>query len=114
LRLTTDIWTFAFLRMETSRGAFATIVKKGAFEAGAIYVVENLLEGIYNVYGPAPQSLVYEAAGDRMFESVMLEVAEKEVEKYLAKQMNFDPDIWVIETECRHGPPALELIDGNS
>jgi len=110
LRVTADIWIFVFLRRESNRGAYATVSKKGAVEAGAIYIIENHLNETYTLYGPAPQSLIDNENDDRKFEPVLVLVPEQDVASYIAKQANFDPDIWVIETECRKGPPSLELV----
>ncbi len=110
MRVTADIWIFVFLRRESNRGAYATVSKKGAVEAGAIYIIENHLDETYTLFGPAPQSLIDNDNDERKFESVLVLVSEKEISSYIAKQTNFDPDIWVIETECRKGPPSLELI----
>ncbi|MCF6320984.1 MAG: DUF1491 family protein [Rhizobiaceae bacterium] len=111
MRVTADIWVFVFLRRESDRGAFATIAKKGATEAGAIYVIENRLDETFCLYGPAPQSLITTEFDDRKFESLLNLVPEEQIEAYIAKLKNFDPDIWIVETECRQGPPSLELAN---
>jgi len=112
LRVTSDIWVHVFLRKEANRGAFTTIAKKGAAEAGAIFVVEYRLEGAYWLFGPAPQSLIDYEADERQFETVLTGVEQDQIDAYLARQMNFDPDIWIIETECRQGPPP-NLVAGD-
>ena len=109
MRVTTDIWVHVFLRRETARGAFTTVINKGATEAGTIFIVEDPLTSNFNLYGPAPQSLLSQGDDDRKFEPVLDNVSEKEVDDYLARQKNFDPDIWVIETQCRQGPPSIDL-----
>ncbi len=103
---------YAFLRRESARGAYAAIVNKGAVEAGAIYIVENLLNGELNLYGPAPQALIDEGISDREFEQTLFHVSESEISECLKRQQNFDPDIWILETECKLGPPALGIIHG--
>jgi hypothetical protein len=111
LRVTSDIWVHVFVRRETNRGAFATIHKTGAVEAGAIYVLENPMDGTFTLYGPAPQSLIDESDDDRIFETVQSGVFESEADAYLARQKNFDPDIWIVETQCRQGPPTISITD---
>lgn len=110
MRVTSDIWVHVFLRRETARGAYATVISKGASEAGAIYIVENTLADNFNLYGPAPQSLIEEDSDDRKFECLLSTPDESEIETNLTRQRNFDPDIWVIETECRNSPPSIEII----
>jgi hypothetical protein len=96
-----------FLRREANRGAFSTVLQKGADEAGAIYIVENPLDATLNLFGPAPQALIDNENDDRQFEQVLESVTQTEIDTYLEKQKNFDPDIWIVETECRTGPPAF-------
>ena len=110
MRVTSDIWVHVFLRRESQRGAFATVVQTGASEAGAIYCVENHLADEFNLYAPAPQTFLSDEVSDRMFELVLQNVKEIEVDTYLARQKKFDPDIWIIETQCREGPPSLEMV----
>ena len=111
MRVTSDIWVHVFMRRETNRSAFAAVLKKGAVEAGAIFVVENHLDGSFSLHGPAPQSLIDNETDDRIFETVRHNVSEEEVTAFLDRQQNFDPDIWIIETECRQGPPSLEFAN---
>lgn len=111
MRLTTDIWVHVFLRREAARGAFACVLQKGPAEAGAIFISENTLNGVFNLYGPAPQSMLDEEDGERRFETVLHGVEEPEIKTYLDKQNRFDPDIWVVEIDCREGPPTISLIN---
>ncbi len=108
MRVTSDIWVHVFIRRETNRGAYATILQKGADEAGAIYIVENPLNNSLNLFGPAPQALIDYDNDERQFEQILEAVSQNDVDEYLAKQKQFDPDIWIVETECRHGPPSLQ------
>jgi len=109
MRVTSDIWVHVFVRRETNRSAIATILKKGATEAGAIFIMENHLDGSFSLHSPAPQSLINNETDDRVFETIRHRVKEDEVNALLDKQQKFDPDIWIIETECRTGPPSIDF-----
>ena len=111
MRVTSDIWAHVFVRRETTRGAIATLHQKGALEAGAIYIIENLLNETFSLYGPAPQSLINDGNDDRKFETIMNAVCESKIDAYIDKQKNFDPDIWIIETQCRQGPPSISIAE---
>lgn len=87
-------------------------MNKGAVEAGAIYIVENLLTGEMNLYGPAPQAILDEEITDREFELILSGVCESKIAESLKRHQKFDPDIWIIETECRSGPPSIGTIHG--
>ena len=110
MRLTSVMWLGAFMRQETARGAFVTVAKKGAQQAGALFVIHNHLNGTYDLYGPAPQSFLEDTQGDRQFERVLNGCGQPDLDAYLEKQKNFDPDLWIIETESGTGAPAVELM----
>ena len=111
MRVTSDIWVHVFMRREANRGAYTTIYKKGALEAGTIYIIHSLSDGAFCLYGPAPQSLFENDEDDRKFETILSAALESEIDTYLEKQNRFDPDIWVIETQCRQGPPSIDIVE---
>jgi hypothetical protein len=110
MRLTTVIWLGVFMRLESQRGAYVTVVKKGAQQAGVAFVLHNHLNGTFDVYGPAPQSMIEENGAERKFEQVLDHVSSEEVDAFLERQKKFDPDIWVIETESGTGDISLSVV----
>src|SRR5689334_24184130 len=68
MRLKTGIWVAAYLRRCNVEGIFAAVRRRGAEEAGAVFVKVNRLDGTGALYGPAPQSAFDEAQpADRLF-----------------------------------------------
>ena len=111
MRLTTDIWFAVFMRRETERGAYVSVIKRGADEAGALFIIHNHLDGNACLYAPAPQSLVEREDGERCFERVLERQQGEKIDQYLEKQRAFDPDLWIVETESGSGEPSLETVD---
>jgi len=112
MRLTSAIWVSAFLRTEQGNGAFVAVQRKGAEEAGAIFIIQNHLDGNFTLYAPAPQAMFEEGeAGERKFERVLSSVVEAETADYLQRQMKFDSDIWVVEIETRTGQLGLTVVE---
>jgi len=112
IRVTTVMWFAAFMRRESARGAFVVAARKGAQQAGSVFVVHNHLDGTATLYGPAPQAFFDEEdSGERKFEQLLEGKPVSEIDQYLDKQQNFDPDLWIIETESGDGSPSLELVD---
>lgn len=104
------MWFAVFMRMETARGAYVSVIKSGAQQAGAMFIVQNHLDGTASLYSPAPQALVENPQNDdRIFECVLSVVEQTEVDAYLEKQKNFDPDLWIIETESGSGDLSINL-----
>lgn len=102
-RLTTEIWVAAYL----TRCRLATIpvyiVKKGDTTAGAVFVKLNTMDGRAVCF----QRSFDLNSGERQW-LVLVEGDEKTVDESLSKQRAFDPDIWVIEVEDRHGRHLLD------
>ena len=112
MRLRADFWVSAFLRRCAHEGAAAVLRRRGAAEAGAIFVKLDRLDGAAALFGPAPQSEA-DADGSRLFarlhDSLWIDPAE--AEEKIARQIRFDPDLWLVEVEDRLGRCFLDLID---
>src|SRR5437868_6006246 len=113
MRLKSGIWVSAYLRRRHADGTFAVVRRRGAEEAGAVFIKIARLDGTAELYGPAPQSVFEEARPvDRAFSPCFKgqPVLEAEVESYLARQIRFDSDLWVIEVEDRAGRHMLDQV----
>lgn len=101
MRLKTDIFVSALLRRVFSQGGFAAIEKKGAEEAGAIFIRQRFRDGTETLYAPAPQSFAMDAEEEtgRTFE-IRLERAEAaDVSALIERELKWDGDLWVVEIE---------------
>ena len=56
MRLKSGIWVAAYIRRCQVEGAQAVLRRRGAEEAGAVFIKVSKLDGTAEVYGPAPQS----------------------------------------------------------
>lgn len=112
-RLTSTFFVSAYLRRAAIEGAVAVLRRRGAEEAGAIFVKVDRLDGTADLYGPAPQSLIVEDDGVRRFVRLTPAGATPlDAEERLAKEIRFDPDLWAVETEDRQGRHFLDLAEG--
>jgi hypothetical protein len=114
MRLKSGIWVSAYLRRCNVEGAFAAVRRRGAEEAGAVFIIVNRLDGTVTLYGPAPQAAFDEAKpSERMFTAVIgaeSPVPEAEAETRLAREIKFDPDVWIVEVEDRAGRHFLDHV----
>ena len=113
MRLKSGIWIAAYIRRCRVEGAEALLRRRGAEDAGAIFIKVSRLDGNADIYGPAPQSAFDEAhPSDRAFSPALgaEPKPEPDVETYLAKQIRFDPDLWIVEVEDRAGRHFLDHI----
>jgi hypothetical protein len=114
LRLKSAIWVAAYVRRSHLEGAFAAVRRRGAEEAGAIFIKVSRLDGTAALYAPAPQTAFGDARpGERRFVPALPETygSDAEVEARLAREIRFDPDVWIVEVEDRQGRHFLELVE---
>ena len=114
MRLKTGIWVAAYLRRCDVEGVFAAVRRRGAEEAGAIFIKINRLDGTGTLYTPAPQTEFGEARpADRMFTAAVgrdKPAADADIEARLVKEIRFDPDVWIVEVEDRAGRNFLDNV----
>ena len=102
MRLKTALWVAAYLRRCHVEGIFAVVRRRGAEEAGAVFVRVSRLDGT-SAEGAArafTPSLASQSAPDA------------DVEAYLARQVKFDSDVWIVEIEDRAGRNFLDVVAG--
>jgi hypothetical protein len=112
MRLKSGIWVAAYLRRCNIEGCFAAVRRRGADEAGAVFIKINRLDGTSTLYGPAPQAVFNEAQPAARFFTVILgrgaPIAEADIEARLVREIGFDPDLWIVEVEDRAGRNFLD------
>ena len=107
-RLKTEIRAAAIIRRAEGAGVFASVARRGDRDAGAIAI--KIFMG-RNEAGVPCARLRYEARnaeGDHEwrdpFDSAQdAETTEQSVDDWIAREVRFDRDLWVIEIEDRAG-----------
>jgi hypothetical protein len=104
MRIKSEIWVRAYLRRCQAEGIPVAIVRRGDEAAGAIFICIDRLDGTVLLYGPAPAGLS-ESETDRRWTSCFgtRPASAREADNYLARQSEFDPDLWIIAIEDRAG-----------
>ena len=112
LRLRTDFWVAALRRRAESAGAYVSVARLGAAEAGTIFILVNRRDGTFDLYGPAPQSVFdEERPGDRLFSRIAEAAPEQETQARMEREVKFDPDLWLIDIEDGEGRAFVELAE---
>jgi hypothetical protein len=111
MRLKSSIWVAAYLRRCQTAGVFGAVRRRGAEEAGAVFVKVASLDGNAMLYVPAPQAVYDDSRPiERLFmPTSKVPLPEPSVEERLQKEIRFDPDAWIVETEDRSGRHFLDL-----
>jgi len=98
IRLKSAIYVQALIRRCETNGAAAYLVRRGSEEAGAVFLKLNRLDGTFTVLSPARRG------EERVWMKPLGDAAdEPRCADYFAKQIRFDPDIWIVEIEDRQG-----------
>lgn len=108
-RLTTEFWVAAYLRQCRLDGLEAVLRRRGAAEAGAVFVSVDRLDRTADLYAPAPQMLVPDGEGGRVFELIMPAKPVLDVESRMERELKFDPDLWWLTVDDRDGRSRLDL-----
>lgn len=104
-RLTAEFWVTAYLARLRLADIPAFVVARGDATAGAVLVKMNTLDGQAEVFQRSFDLM----SGERAW--VTLAVGdEADVDASIAKQRDFDRDLWVLEVEDRQGRNLLEEI----
>ena len=110
-RLRSDFWVSALRRRAEAAGAFISIAQRGADEAGAIFVLVDRLDGHFDLYGPAPQSVFDgEDRPDRLFSLLAHGQSDEATRARMQQEMRFDPDLWLVGIEDRQGRAFVDLV----
>jgi hypothetical protein len=85
------------------------VVRKGDARAGAVLVkVFNPRSGEVRLYGEALRG-----DGERFWMQPSSGRTEQDLDAYIARSINIDPDVWVVEIEDREGRHFLvEPVEG--
>lgn len=109
MRVTTDLFVSSLVRRIFAAGGFAAVVRRGASEAGAVFVVARGRLGEANLFGPAPQTSYDESRPDeRRFMPLNQGDDAAVLDRRLEKEARFDPDVWIVEVEA--GETSIEEL----
>jgi hypothetical protein len=104
-RIKAGLWVKMALRLGQADGRFAAVLKKGDADAGGVLAVLRSQKGLCVL--SQIRSLEGEAAWLRATGADPVD--EATVDAYVARQVKFDPDLWVLEFET---PDLLPPFDG--
>lgn len=83
--------------------------KRGAADAGAIFIKIDHLDGTASLLAPAPSFEALPPGVDRQFSRILSHVAPPDVEARMQREMKFDSDLWLIEIETRDDNARVDL-----
>lgn len=109
MRITTEFFVSALVRRVFGEGGFAAVSRRGAAEAGAVFICVDRLDGTFDFFGPAPQAMLSDQPEGRLLEQVFSRTDRETIDARLKSEARMDPDYWLVEIEARDGRIDLPL-----
>jgi len=103
-RVKAGLWVQMALRLGNADGRYGTVVRKGDPDAGGILVVLRGREGLCVL----SQVRTGEGAAAWLRATGAAAVDQQAADAYIARQLRFDPDLWVVEFESPDLLPPFE------
>lgn len=92
-------------------GLYGAVIRKGAEDAGAIYVVVDHRDGTCHLFGPPPGP-AYDDEGERRWSDELAPPATPaDAMALIEKKRRIDPDIWLVEIEDPKGTAGLHATE---
>jgi len=107
-----DLWAAAFVRRHNDIGNICVVVRKGDPIAGQIFIEINHLNGTSSLLTPAPSSARAEGDEDRLFVKRFDHAEPVAIAERIAREADFDPDLWVLALEMRGDDSGVTLLKG--
>ena len=104
MRIKSEMWVSAYLRRCQAESIPAVLVRRGDEAAGAIFICVDRLDGTVCLFGPAPAGFEGSETERRWVCCFHPEwVRQQEADLYLARQREFDADLWIVGIEDKAG-----------
>lgn len=108
-QLRSDIWCAAFVRRHNDTGRFCVIARRGDAVAGQVLIEIDHLDGTASLLMPVSAAAHGEASDDRIFQSRLSRTEPQKVRDRIAREIGFDPDIWVISIDSREDDLGIQI-----
>ena len=103
-RVKTELWVQAMLRHGAARGRTGMLIRRGDSDAGGVLLVLRGRDGL----SVLSQVRAADGASAWLRATGAGAVSEPASDAYIARQIAFDPDLWVVEFEAPDLLPPFE------
>lgn len=85
------------------------VVRRGDPVAGQVFIEIDHLDGTRSLYTPAPLAIDRDDAR-LVFQCRFKRVEPGKVSDRIAREVEFDPDLWVLSLDLRGDDPGIEVV----
>ncbi len=106
--LRSDIWVSAFVRRHNDLGHICVVSRRGDPIAGQVFIEVDHLDGTISLFTPAPMASRPDSAS-LVFQRRLVRAEPAQVRDRIAREVDFDPDLWVLSLDLRGDDPGIEI-----
>jgi hypothetical protein len=106
--LRSDIWCGVFVRRHNDLGNMCVVARRGDPIAGQVFIEVDHLDGTRSLFTPAPMASRPDDAR-RVFQRRFSRVEAAKVSERIAREIEFDPDLWVLSLDLRGDDVGIDL-----
>jgi hypothetical protein len=106
--LRSDIWVSAFVRRHNDLGHICVVSRRGDPIAGQVFIEVDHLDGTISLFTPAPMASRPDSAS-LVFQRRLVRAEPGKVRDWIAREVDFDPDLWVLSLDLRGDDPGIEI-----
>jgi hypothetical protein len=99
-QIRSDLWCSAFVRRHNDIGNYCVVARKGDPIAGQVFIEVDHLDGTRSLFTPAPM-VSRDDDANLVFQKRFSRVEPSQVSERIAREADFDPDLWVLSIDLR-------------
>lgn len=99
VRLKSGFWVSAYLRRCAVEGISAALRHRGHDSAGGVFIKIDHMNQTASLYGPSPIMVENKSHEDRYFYKIIGPCFSGDVEERIARELQFDKDLWLVEID---------------
>lgn len=107
--LRSDIWCGVFVRRHNDLGQMCVVSRRGDPIAGQVYIEVDHLDGTHSLFTPAPLLSRTDDTAGLVFQRRLHRVEPAKVRERIAREVEFDPDLWVLSIDLRGDDLGIDL-----
>ena len=108
--LRSDLWVSAFVRRHNDLGNMCVVARRGDTIAGQVFIEVDHLDGTVSLFTPAPIVSRQDNDAALVFQRRLVHAEPQKVRERIAREADFDPDLWVISLDLRSDDPGIEIV----
>ncbi len=108
-RVRSDLWCAVFVRRHNNLGNMCVVLRRGDPIAGQVFIKVDHLNDTESLFVPAPSVLLEDDNANLVFQRRLERVEPEKVRLRIARELEFDPDLWVLSVDLRNDELGVEI-----